>query len=308
MNKVHRNRLLVGMAAAALVAVVLVVNQYYPLTSLGSTKETVAANVPESIIEACGVADVVYYKAPEKNISSFLGQTPIVGIGLIYYAPGPFDQPYYVELTSKGYNIVRGVYDWNPDELEDPPGSYRNKYNVWSWEKFRYYEDNALFVPGRRARVHWALNGMAEWYSQKKMAEMFFAVFQAAMMTEGEWRVIEIDLLALGMPKQAFAIGEGGKPEVAVVLPEQFVTTIVVARASKEKVFFEGKWIYVKTRLDQIVENDDFNYEKLQEMLERGQIQFVPSQSLFGMREYMRGINCEWQGREIEMLKEAYNQ
>ena len=309
MNKVQRNRTLVIVALVLLVGSLVIVNNYYPISGLLEFGQPAEEQTPEQVIEQTGTVDVIYYEAPEVGASGFLGVTPIVGIGMIYYPPDPYEMPYYVELTPKGYKIIEGIYDWSPDVPEDPPGSYHNKYNVWSWDKFFYYKEGAMFVSGQYERVSTALYEAGEWYSQKALADMFYGIFKAATMTEGEWRAIEIDLLAVGYPHQALAIGEGGTPETAVIFPTNLQTTIVIFRARKEEVFVpEGKWATITHTLDQIVEQGELSYDELQLMLEEGQAQFIPAMSFFGLRPYTRGINCEWQGREIEMLKQAMQQ
>jgi len=64
----------------------------------------------------------------------------------------------------------------------------------------------------------------------------------------------------------------------------------------------------IRRSLDDIVEEGEFTYEELETMIDYGQVQGVPPETMFGSREYDRGINCEWQGREIEMLKEMRGQ
>jgi hypothetical protein len=306
MNRVQRNRTLVIVALVLLIGGLAVANEYCPLSGLlefgGPAEEQ--AQTPEQIIEETGVVDVIYYEAPEVGKSGMLGNTPIVGIGMIYYAPDPLDAPYHIKLTAQGYDIIWGTYKWTPGMEE----SRQDGLNRWSWDKFAYHSDNALFKPGQYSRVFEALSGMSEWYAQKTLADMFFAIFKAAMMTGGEWRAIEIDLLTLTAPKQAFALGEDGKPTRAIVFPEVLQTTIVIFRARKEEVFIEGRWTTVTRSLDRVVEEGRLAYDELQLMLEKKQAQFVPAQTMFGLRQYSRGANCEWQGREIEMLKEAVRQ
>jgi len=197
---------------------------------------------PEQIIESeSDRVDVIYYEAPEVGESGILGNTPIVAVGLLCYPPGPYDVDdyYHVKLTPEGWKIIGGPYGWDPGVPEDAPGSFANKYNRWNWAKYQYYKDNALFRPGMSERAHAALKDMGVWYSQKTLAQIFFAIFKAAVMTEGEWKAIEMDMVKLGMLRKELAI-EGGKTTTAIILPAHLQTTFIVFRYRSKDDFWKA--------------------------------------------------------------------
>lgn len=301
---VKRNRTYVVLALAALVIALIVANEFYPLGGLLS--EPAPEDTPETAMESTGWVDVIYF-ASEPRGTNAPNLTPMVGIGLHFYPPGPFDcdQEYHIKLTPKGYNYIPEPYEWTP-EMDESIGDKKNR---WTWAKLHHHKDNAMFAPGEFSRAYDAMASLSIWYSRKALCEVIFSAMQAAVSLEPDepWRVIEIDLVALMLPVKGVGVENGEPVQEMVYFPEQLQATIGIYRARRKVIWdeYEGREVTIRRTVDDIVAEGELTWDELEEMMETQQVQIEPGQTMYGMRQYRRGRNCEWAGREIEMIRES---
>jgi len=115
-----------------------------------------------------------------------------------------------------------------------------------------------MFKPGEYPRIKTAVDEMSIWYSRKTLAALFYGLFEAAVITEGEWRAIEVDFVRLTMPREELAVVDGGATS-AIVLPSSLQTTFVIFRRRTERIALpDGTFEYVRT-VDDIVGLDRWN-------------------------------------------------
>lgn len=296
MNRIWRNRILL-VVGFFVVALALIVIQHYGIYDFKEWVVRKPTMDPIAVIEENGHVDILYYGIGEYE-SNLLGKTPAVALGIIYYAPSfkETDGKYHVYLTNKGWKILRGEYDWNPNMEEE----YQDQY-LWNFKKFHWWKERALFKPGQYDRVHEALHGLLDWHQEKVFRDFFYRVFVWAENSGVEWRAIEIDFVELNGP----AVLPGYTMETGIGYVTGFWPslkgTLVMFKTRKETIFIlDGRWVTViRNPVQEALEAGELTEALFNEMTESRQLQPVDVRTNYGPRQYGKGFNHPWQGREL---------
>jgi hypothetical protein len=297
MSRIWRNRALLAIGLSIGMLVVFAV-QHYGFYDFKALVAPEPEEDPIVVIEKNGHVDVLYYGISEHE-SDLLGATPTAALGIIYYSPGleETDANYHVRLTDTGWETVEGRYDWSPDMEEE----YQDKIHLWSFEKFHWWQGRGLFKPGEYNRVHEAMYGLLDWHQDLVFRDFLYRVFIWAETSGAEWIVLEIDVVVLAPPQvmPGYSLGEGAG--YVVGLRPQLRGTLVVFRARKERVFTpEGRWVEIKRYpVQEALEAGELTETAFNEMEESRQVQVVDARTPMGNRQYSKGFNHPWQGREL---------
>ena len=297
MNKVWRNRALLAIGISV-IALGLFAIQYFGAYDIKGLFVSEAEKDPIAFIEENGHVDVLYYGIGEYE-SGFFGQTPVAALGIAYYVPGfeDIDANYHIHLTDTGYEIIKGRYEWSPG-LEEP---YRDEIHLWNFEKFHWWKERAMFKSGQYERVYTAMYGLLEWYQDEVFRDFLYRVFVWAESSGREWNALEIDFVTLNGPAVLPGYTSGGGAGYVIGFWPDLNGTLIVLKARKETVFVpEGRWVEIKRYPSQeALEAGELTKEAFDAMQEVGQIQAVPAMTFFGTRQYTKGFNHPWQGREL---------
>lgn len=297
-KKIWVNRVLVAFAVIV-IALLAFAAQYFGVLDIKGWIVREPEVDPIAMIEENGHVDVLYYGIGEHE-SNLLGNTPVAALGILYYAPtmDDADAEYHIHLTDTGWEIVKGEYEWSPDVEE----SYQDELHTWNFRKWVWYRDQGgMLKPGQFGRVYPALYDLLDWYQDRAFRDFLYRVFVWAESSGIEWNALEIDFVKLNGP--AVLPGyttQSGTGYVTGFWPS-LNGTLVMFKTRKEQVFTpDGHWAEIRRNpVQEALEAGELTEEAFDAIKEANQLQPVGAMTFFGPRQYSKGFNHPWQGREL---------
>lgn len=304
MSKIWRNRIIVALVILAMVAGFAVMDRYglvFPIAR--------SAVDPHATFNPIAAGDRIEEKVPEVDVvhigmvRSIMNWQPTFHVGVMLY---PEKNPYAVELTDTGYNILApGVYVWEEGKGEPPGVEWRR----WTQAKYEYYSEHAMFRPGQAARVVEAMDGLKQWYEDILTTKLFMAVFEEAMPYQELWIGIEITYLGTGRQQMTFGIDASGKPGYVVAFESHIGAIEYLWKKSvlpeyigdlKRDVGERDDWAVTGYYIAKAVRRGRFTVEDYHRLKEIGTIVLAPGfHPMYGQIPYGYGFNYPWQARTV---------